>query len=74
MEWSQNALTSYLDGHLVEAKTSGGHVADLFGKSHHLSLSLPVGGGYYSALNTANIQGGTMYVDYIKVFTSSVPN
>ncbi|HZX58109.1 MAG TPA: glycoside hydrolase family 16 protein [Mucilaginibacter sp.] len=71
MEWTQSALNSYLDGKLVEAKTAGGHVGDLFGKSHTLALSLPIGGLYYSSLNTANVQGGTLYVDYVKVFTSN---
>jgi beta-glucanase (GH16 family) len=72
MEWTQNSLNSYLDGKLVETKTAGGHVPDLFGKSHSLSFSLPVGGGNYgSSLNTANIKTGTLYVDYVKVFTSN---
>jgi hypothetical protein len=71
MEWTQNSLNSYLDGKLVESKTSGGYITNLFGKSHHLSLSLPIGGIYYSVLNTANVQGGTLYVDYVKVFTSN---
>jgi len=71
MEWTQHALISYLDGKLVETKTKGGAIADLFGKNQYLSLSLPVGGVYYSKLNTANIHGGTLYVDYVKVFTSN---
>jgi len=71
MEWTQNSLNSYLDGKLVEAKTTGGNVSSLFGKSHYISLSLPVGGLFYSTLNKANIQEGTLYVDYIKVFTSN---
>jgi beta-glucanase (GH16 family) len=71
MEWTQNALNSYLDGKLVESKTAGGHVPNLFGTSQTLSLSLPIGGEFYNVLNTANIQGGTMYVDYVKVFTSN---
>jgi beta-glucanase (GH16 family) len=70
MEWTQNSLNSYLDGKLVETKTAGGYIPDLFGKSHYLSLSLPIGGIYYNVLNAANIQTGTMYVDYVKVFTS----
>ena len=71
MEWTQNSLNSYLDGKLVESKTAGGHVPNLFGKSQFISLSLPIGGEFYNVLNTANIQGGTMYVDYVKVFTSN---
>ena len=71
MEWTQNSLNSYIDGKLVEAKTGGGHISDLFGKPQYISFSLPIGGLYYSQLNLANIQGGTMYVDYVKVFTSN---
>jgi beta-glucanase (GH16 family) len=71
MEWTQNSLNSYLDGKLVEAKTGGGCIGDLFGKSHFIALSLPIGGVYYSTLNAANVQGGTLYVDYVKVFTSN---
>ena len=71
MEWTENSLNSYLDGKLVESKTKGGYVSSLFGKPQYLSLSVPVGGLYYSNINTANIQGGTMYIDYVKVFTSN---
>lgn len=70
MEWSKNALISYLDGQLVETKTSGDHIPDLAGKNEFISFILPVGGLFYSNLNVANIQTGTMYVDYVKVFTS----
>ncbi|MFI5163114.1 MAG: family 16 glycosylhydrolase [Sphingobacteriales bacterium] len=71
MEWTQNALTTYLDGKLVETKTKGGQIANLFGKPQQLSLSLPIGGEFYNNLNVANIKVGTMYVDYVKVFTSN---
>lgn len=71
MEWTQSSLNSYLDGKLVENKTKGGFISSLFGKPQQLSISLPIGGVYYNELNTANIHGGTMYVDYVKVFTSN---
>jgi beta-glucanase (GH16 family) len=70
-EWSQNSINYYLDGQLVETKTAGGQVPGLFGKQENLAINLPVGGLYYQDLNTANIQTGTMYVDYVKVFTSN---
>jgi beta-glucanase (GH16 family) len=70
MEWTQNSLNSYLDGKLVETKTAGGFIPSLFNKPQYLSFSLPIGGLYYSNINTANIQGGTMYVDYVKVFAT----
>ena len=70
MEWSQNALTSYLDGKLVETKTAGGHVPDLYGKTERIYLNLSVGGLLYATLNSNDVVPGTLYVDYIKVFTS----
>ncbi|MDO3628709.1 glycoside hydrolase family 16 protein [Mucilaginibacter sp. BT774] len=74
MEWTQNSLNSYLDGNLVEMKTTvgaGGHINNLFGTSQYVSLNVPVGGWFYDKhLNPADIQCGTMYVDYVKVFTS----
>lgn len=70
MEWSQNALTSYLDGVLVEAKT-GGYVPNLFGKTERIALNLAVGGDFFTGLIKAKIVTGTMYVDYVKVFTSN---
>jgi beta-glucanase (GH16 family) len=70
-EWTQNAINYYLDGQLVESTTTGGYVPSLFGKSENIALSLPIGGLYYDNLVTANIQAGTMYVDYVKVFTSN---
>ena len=71
MEWTQNSLNSYLDGNLVEVKTTDNHVSNLFGTSQILSLTVPVGGWFYGNLNPASIQSGTMYVDYVKVFTSN---
>ncbi|GAB3906905.1 glycoside hydrolase family 16 protein [Mucilaginibacter boryungensis] len=67
-EWSQASLKYYIDGRLVETKT--GDVPQLFNKQQSLGLSLPVGGMFYNNFVPANIQVGTMYVSYIKVFTS----
>lgn len=69
-EWTQNSLNYYLDGQLVETKTVDGYVPALFGKPENIALNLPIGGLYYNGLVPANIQTGTMYVDYVKVFTS----
>jgi beta-glucanase (GH16 family) len=71
MEWTQNTLISYIDGQLIETKTAGVHIPDLFGKSEHIALNLAVGGLLYSSLTPENIQMGTLYVDYVKVFTSN---
>ena len=70
MEWAQNTLTSYLDGKLVETKKSGTHIPDLFGKTGRIVLNLAVGGGFFPGLDKTLIQTGTMYVDWVKVFTS----
>jgi beta-glucanase (GH16 family) len=70
LEWSQSSLKTYLDGKLIETKTAGGYIPGMFGKTQYLSLNLPVGGLYYKDLIPANIQTGSIQVDYIKVFTS----
>jgi beta-glucanase (GH16 family) len=68
MIWSQNSLQFYFDGVLVKTN-SGGYVPDLFGKTERITLNLAVGGLFFSNLNPALIQTGTMYVDWVKVFT-----
>ena len=70
IEWSQTALTSYLDGKLMETKRSGTHIPDLFGKTERVTFNLAIGGGFFPGLDKTLIQPGTMYVDWVKVFTS----
>jgi beta-glucanase (GH16 family) len=70
MVWEQNSLTSYLDGKVVEVKTSGGYIPSLFGKTERITLNLAVGGNFFSNLDPSQIQTGSLYVDWIKVFTS----
>ena len=69
MIWQQNTLSSCLDGVLVETK-SGGYVPNLFGKTERITLNLAVGGNFFTNLDPTKIVPGTMYVDYVKVFTS----
>ncbi|HYG38555.1 MAG TPA: glycoside hydrolase family 16 protein [Cytophagales bacterium] len=69
--WEKDKLTSYLDGKVVEVKTSGGYVDDLFGKTQRIVLNLAVGGDFLGNLDSSQIQEGTMYVDYVKVYTSN---
>jgi beta-glucanase (GH16 family) len=69
MIWSQNELKFYFDGVLVRTN-SGGYVPSLFGKSERITLNLAAGGLFFSNLNPALIQTGTMYVDWVKVFTT----
>ncbi len=70
MIWSQNNLTSLFDGNIVETKT-GGYIPNLFGKTERITLNLAVGGNYFSNFDPAQIETGTMYIDYVKVFTSN---
>lgn len=70
MEWSKDALISYFDGKLVDTKKNERHIASLFKKQERLVLNLAVGGGFYPALDTSKIQTGTMYIDWVKVYTS----
>jgi beta-glucanase (GH16 family) len=70
MVWEQNTLTSYLDGKVVEVKTSGGYIPSLFGKTERITLNLAVGGNFFSNLDPTKIQTGSLYIDWVKVFTS----
>ena len=69
MIWSQNDLKFYFDGVLVKTN-SGSYVPSLFGKTERITLNLAVGGLFFSNFNPALIQTGTMYVDWVKVFTT----
>ena len=69
MIWSQNDLKFYFDGVLVKTN-SGSYVPSLFGKTEKVTLNLAVGGLFFSNFNPALIQTGTMYVDWVKVFTT----
>ena len=69
MIWSQNNLISLLDGKIVETK-SGSYIPDLFGKTERVTLNLAVGGNFFSNFDAAQVSPGTMYVDFVKVFTS----
>jgi beta-glucanase (GH16 family) len=67
--WSQNELKFYFDGVLVKTNT-GGYVPDLFGKTEWITLNVAVGGNFFSNFDPSLIQTGTMYIDWVKVFTS----
>jgi beta-glucanase (GH16 family) len=68
--WSQNSLEFYFDGVLVKTN-SGSYVPSLFGKTERITLNLAVGGNFFSNFNPSLIQTGTMYVDWVKVFTTN---
>jgi len=66
--WTQNALTFFLDGSVVDTKT-GGYVPNLYGKQERLVLNLAVGGVFFPNLDVNAIVPGTLVVDWVKVFT-----
>lgn len=70
MEWTETSLNSYVDGKLVEIKTAGTHIKDLFGKSQNIILNLAVGGDFFKNCDKTKIEPAIMYVDWVKVFTA----
>ena len=68
--WSQNSLQFYFDGILVKTN-SGSYVPNLFGKTEKITFNLAVGGNFFNNFNPSLIQTGTMYVDWIKVFSAN---
>ena len=69
--WEQEKLTFYLDGQIVEEKTSGGYIDQLFGTSQKIVLNIAIGGDFFGNLNPDMVENGVMYVDYVKVYTSN---
>jgi beta-glucanase (GH16 family) len=68
--WEQDKLISLLDGKVVEAKTSGGYIASLFGKQEMIVLNLAVGGDFFTGLDPDTIEPNAMAVDWVKVYTA----
>ena len=67
-----------LNGKVIRTLTStedpGQYVDDMFGKTQNIALNLAVGGDYFKNPNLPNpddIVTGSMYVDWVKVFTSN---
>jgi beta-glucanase (GH16 family) len=74
--WEKNKLTYLLDGVVVDTKTSTGpggeYIPSFFGKDHHVTLNLAVGGEMFGKdLDPDEIQPGTMYVDWLKIYTAN---
>jgi hypothetical protein len=69
MIWSQNSLTSVFDGNVAETKTAS-YVPNLFGKTERVVLNLAIGGDFFSNFVPSQIVTGSMYIDFVKVFTS----
>jgi beta-glucanase (GH16 family) len=66
-EWTKNVLNFYLDGNLVEQKTSGGYIPKLFGKTHRLYFYTIISS---ELLTSSQIETGTLFVDWVRVYTS----
>lgn len=74
--WEKDKLTYLLDGAVVDTKTTQGeggeYIPAFFGKNHNVTLNLAVGGEMFGEnLDTSTIQSGTMYVDWVKIYTSN---
>lgn len=76
--WEETKLTYMLDGKVIRTLTStaapGQYIDDMFGKTQNITLNLAVGGDYFRNPNLpdpADIATGSMYVDWVKVFTSN---
>jgi beta-glucanase (GH16 family) len=69
--WEESKLTSILDGTVVEVKTSGGFIPQLFGKQQRVTLNVAVGGWFFNNLDPSTIEEGTMMVDWVRVYTSN---
>lgn len=72
--WEKNSLTYLLDGAVVDVKHSsdpgGEYIPAFFGKLHHVTLNLAVGGQMFGDdLDPASIQPSAMYVDWIKIYS-----
>ena len=76
VEWTQNKLTYYFDGNIVETKIDSQAAGDenefidrLNDKSHRIVLNLAVGGDFLGRPTAKSIPaGGTMFVDWVRVF------
>lgn len=74
--WEKDKLTYLLDGVVVDTKTTQGaggeYIPAFFGKDHHVTLNLAVGGEMFGGnLDPNTIEPGTMYVDWVKIYTSN---
>jgi beta-glucanase (GH16 family) len=74
--WEKNKLTFLLDGVVVDTKTTDGdggeYIPAFFGKEHRVTLNLAVGGEMFGdGLDPNTIEPGTMYVDWVKIYTAN---
>jgi beta-glucanase (GH16 family) len=67
--WEQDKLTYLLDSVIVSTKT-GPYIPSMFGKSQTITLNLAIGGDYFGNPAPSSIVTGTMYVDWVKAYSS----
>lgn len=75
VEWTKNSLVFYLDGKVVDNKVTGApgneFIARFYGKLQHVALNNAIGGDNFGDdFDPSQIKVGTMYVDWVKVYTS----
>ena len=73
VEWTQNSLTYYLDGKVVDRKLStdpgGEYIPSFYNQLQHVALNLAVGGNMFGPdFDPSRIETGSMYVDWVRVY------
>jgi len=67
VEWARGSLTYYLDGNVVDVKTDR-EIRNMYGKRQRITLNLAVGGLFFSNLDPAQIEEGTLQVDWVRAW------
>ncbi|ABG58258.1 b-glycosidase, glycoside hydrolase family 16 protein [Cytophaga hutchinsonii ATCC 33406] len=73
--WEETKLTFMLDGKIIRTLTNaaspGNYIDEMFGKDQNIALNLAVGGDYFNNPSPSTIETGSMYVDWVRVFTGN---
>ncbi len=73
--WEETKLTFMLDGKVIRTLTNaaspGNYIDEMFGKNQNIALNLAVGGDYFNNPSPSTIVTGSMYVDWVRVFTGN---
>lgn len=71
--WEETKLTYMLDGKVIRTLNNttppGQYIDEMFGSTQNIALNLAVGGDYFNNPDPSTIETGTMYVDWVRVFT-----
>lgn len=72
--WTQDSLIFILDGKIIAEKEAShphfGYIKQLYQDPQHLVLNVAIGGNMFNRLKKDNIETSSMYVDWVKVFSS----